>query len=413
MHLPDVAPLVPAEVPAAVGATTALLAELDVFGVLKDVATGVLLIGLVAIPLYYIYGVFILSPEEREEQGIGKLLTDLTYAYTPSPWRKTYLAGTEEENEPRDPLDLPEWASEEATLVTEPECVVGVQAMQRMTLELPSLRAPLDTCYWSAQPEPAARVDAPPVILIHGFDSSVLEFRFVLPQLVEAGLEVHAMDWWTGGFTDRVPFTKKLESDPSATPWELVREQQLAFWKAKCGGRPAIVLGASLGGAPAMDFAVAHPEAVAGLVLMDSGGHSYAQPPPFMTAALAGPVSNFFAWRGEENLLPFPHLWRKEAGWREALEAYLASGGYQRRVNPDLIKTVPQRTLVLWGEEDDVLPVEDAAKFEADLPSCAGVVMIPDAMHAPALENPKFVAATVADYVKSGKWASEPAAAVA
>ena len=45
-------------------------------------------------------------------------------------------------------------------------------------------------------------------------------------------------------------------------------------------------------------------------------------------------VSNFFAWRGEENLLPFPHLWRKEDGWREALEAYLASGGYQRRVEP-------------------------------------------------------------------------------
>ena len=148
-----------------------------------------------------------------------------------------------------------------------------------------------------------------------------------------------------------------------------------------------------------MDFGVAHPEAVAGLVLMDAGGHSYAQPPPFLTASLAGPVSNFFAWRGEENLLPFPHLWRKEDGWREALEAYLASGGYQRRCNPDLIETVPQRTLVLWGEEDDVLPVEDAEKFRESLPNCEKVILIPDAMHAPALENPKFVAKTVAEYV--------------
>ena len=104
------------------------------------------------------------------------------------------------------------------------------------------------------------------------------------------------MDWWTGGFTDREPFTAKLQSDPSATPWELVREQQYAFWKATCNGRKAIVLGASLGGAPAMDFGVACPDAVMGLVLMDSGGHSYAQPSPFMTSALAGPVSNFFAW---------------------------------------------------------------------------------------------------------------------
>ena len=149
-----------------------------------------------------------------------------------------------------------------------------------------------------------------------------------------------------------------------------------------------------------MDFAVAHPECVEALVLMDSGGHSYAQPPPFLTAALAGPVSNFFAWRGEENLLPFPHLWRKEEGWREALQAYLESGGYQRRVEPGLIATVPQRTLVMWGEEDDVLPVEDAEKFRDSLPVCDDVVMIPDAMHAPALENPAFVAKTVTEYVK-------------
>lgn len=226
---------------------------------------------------------------------------------------------------------------------------------------------------------------------------------------------MHACDWWTGGFTDRVPITQKLAADPNATPWELIREQIYAFWKETCDGRPAIILGASLGGAPTMDFAVAHPEAVAGLVLMDSGGHSYAQPPPFLTAALAGPVSNFFAWRGEENLLPFPHLWRTEAGWREALEAYLASGGYQRRVEPGLIKTVPQKTLVLWGEADDVLPVEDAYKFEADLPNCEGVVMIPEAMHAPALENPQFVAKTVVDYVmkfKEAPAAPEPAAAV-
>ena len=58
--------------------------------------------------------------------------------------------------------------------------------------ELPSLDAPLNVCYWSAQPEESKRVDAPPVMLIHGFDSSVLEFRFVIPALVEAGLEVSA-----------------------------------------------------------------------------------------------------------------------------------------------------------------------------------------------------------------------------
>ena len=42
--------------------------------------------------------------------------------------------------------------------------------------------------------------------------------------------------------------------------------------------------GASLGGAVAMDYALAHPESVESLILLDAGGESYAQPDPFLTA---------------------------------------------------------------------------------------------------------------------------------
>ena len=111
---------------------------------------------------------------------------------------------------------------------------------------------------------------------------------------------------------------------------------------------------ASLGGAVAIDFAVSHPECVERLILMDAGGESYAQPDPFLTSLAADPVTNLFQWRATNGLLPYPHVWSKEENWRQSLRAYLKSGGYQRRVNPDLIKTVPVPTLVLWGEEDDV-----------------------------------------------------------
>ena len=90
---------------------------------------------------------------------------------------------------------------------------------------------------------------------------------------------------------------------------------------------------------------------------------------------------------------------------------YLASGGYQRRVNPELIAQVPQRTLVMWGEEDDVLPVEDAEKFRESLPNCEKVILIPDAMHAPALENPAFVAETIIKFTKEKAWQKRAVAA--
>jgi len=226
-------------------------------------------------------------------------------------------------------------------------------------------------------------------MLIHGFDSSVLEFRYVAPKLVEAGLRVEAMEWWTGGFTDRKPILEKVEA--GADPWDLIRAHQYAFWKKQLAGEKAIVLGASLGGAVAMDFAVTHPECVDSLILMDAGGESYAQPNPILTSLAADPVTNLFQWRASNGLLPYPHVWSKEDSWRGALRAYLKSGGYERRVNPELIRKVPVPTKVLWGEEDDVLPVEDAYQYEKDLPNCVGVQLIPDAQHAPALENPAFV----------------------
>ena len=144
---------------------------------------------------------------------------------------------------------------------------------------------------------------------------------------------------------------------------------------------------------------------------MDAGGESYAQPDPFLTSLAADPVTNLFQWRATNGLLPYPHVWANEEKWRSALRAYLKSGGYQKVVNPESIRTVPHRTLVLWGEEDDVLPVEDAYKYQKDLPDCVGVTLVPDGQHAPALENPPFVAEQIIKYAKSRVWEKEAATA--
>ena len=71
---------------------------------------------------------------------------------------------------------------------------------------------------------------------------------------------------------------------------------------------------------------------------------------------------------------------------------------------------MPQPTIVLWGEEDDVLPVEDAYKYQEHLPNCVGVELIPSAQHAPALENPAYVADTIIKFAKKGSVAVPQAA---
>ncbi|ONM25041.1 alpha/beta-Hydrolases superfamily protein, partial [Zea mays] len=44
--------------------------------------------------------------------------------------------------------------------------------------------------------------DGDPVVLLHGFDSSVLEWRYTYPLLEEAGLEAWAVDILGWGFSD-------------------------------------------------------------------------------------------------------------------------------------------------------------------------------------------------------------------
>lgn len=68
---------------------------------------------------------------------------------------------------------------------------------------------------------------------------------------------------------------------------------------------------------------------------------------------------------------------------------------------------MPARTLVIWGEEDDILPVEDAAAFEVDLPNCAGVTIIPGSGHSPQLDNPAPVVEAIAAFLDKVESASE------
>ena len=65
--------------------------------------------------------------------------------------------------------------------------------MQLAPITVPSV-GPVETCYLSLTPE--APAEAPPVMLIHGFDSSLLEFRYLTQPLHDAGLRVEATLLW-------------------------------------------------------------------------------------------------------------------------------------------------------------------------------------------------------------------------
>jgi pimeloyl-ACP methyl ester carboxylesterase len=102
----------------------------------------------------------------------------------------------------------------------------------------------------------------PPVVLLHGFDSSLFEFRRLLPHLAP-WRETWAVDLLGFGFTDR---TVTPAFSPAA-----IKQHLHDFWQQLIQ-QPMVLVGASMGGAAAIDFALTYPDAVSQLVLLDSAG---------------------------------------------------------------------------------------------------------------------------------------------
>ncbi|KAI9170151.1 hypothetical protein LWI28_023349 [Acer negundo] len=59
-----------------------------------------------------------------------------------------------------------------------------------------------ENCIMSSVVKPSIQSNTSPVVLLHGFDSSCLEWRYTYPLLEEAGLETWAVDILGWGFSD-------------------------------------------------------------------------------------------------------------------------------------------------------------------------------------------------------------------
>ncbi|CAF1858613.1 unnamed protein product, partial [Brassica napus] len=107
--------------------------------------------------------------------------------------------------------------------------------------------------------------DKSPVVLLHCFDSSCLEWRRTYPLLEQASLETWAIDVLGWGFSD----LGKLPPCDAASK----RHHLFELWKTYIK-RPMILVGPSLGATVAVDFTATYPEAVDKLVLINANAYS-------------------------------------------------------------------------------------------------------------------------------------------
>ncbi|MEC8215169.1 MAG: alpha/beta hydrolase [Cyanobacteriota bacterium] len=283
----------------------------------------------------------------------------------------------------------------------------------------PQARALADAVQWwdlpglgSSDPFPVAVLgQGPPLLLLHGFDSSFLEFRRIAP-LLAPHVQLFIPDLFGFGFTPR---PKGVAYGPESVLHHL--DALLSRLKADHGSsgqegsgqgcsdqqdseQTLAVVGASMGGAVAVELARRHPNRVGSLLLLAPAGLT-GRPmplPPLLDRLGVWFLSRPGVRRGlcrqafadpaasvgpPEEQIASLHL--QVPGWADALAAFARSGGFAGCGSP-----LPSQPLhVIWGAEDRILrpPLKQAVLDLLEQP----VETFEACGHLPHLDHPQQV----------------------
>ena len=249
----------------------------------------------------------------------------------------------------------------------------------------------------------ASSVKQPPIVFIHGFDSSSVEFRRLAPLLDSPTREVYCVDilgWGFSNVSNVNDFTPRAKVD------------HLESFLRQVIGRECILGGASLGGAVAINLCAQAPDLVSKLILIDAQG--------FIDGKGPSEIPNFVAGLGIEVLKSKPlrmfanyiayfdkSLATAEAmligrlhcsleSWKSSSIEFLKSGGF---VTSEKVAEIKVPTLVLWGSNDEILEPLTAEKFREEL-RFGCIKYISDCGHVCHLERPNETAEEIEIFIK-------------
>lgn len=250
------------------------------------------------------------------------------------------------------------------------------------------------------------------VFLLHGFGSSAYSWGKVAPLLQRKGFHVYALDMMGFGWSDK-------PSDGDYDPLALV--ECVNAWMDAMGLQDVAFVGNSLGGAVAVLMSILHPDKVGSMVLVDAGG--YPMELPFILKVARIPTVGFWAnlfygrWLLRWNLKEV--YYNDDQVTREQVDAYYdrlrtknglgSMVSLAKAIDFSKFHTYVERAkklevpiLIIWGQEDEWIPLEIGHRFDEELPN-SRIVVIPECGHVPQEEKPEITAELIAGFVEENQ----------
>ena len=247
--------------------------------------------------------------------------------------------------------------------------------------------------------------DSVPLVLIHGTSSSLHTFEAVVKK-INPNRRVITLDMLAFGLTG-----------PNATNEYSFKyySQFLDSFLTKLQIPLCDIGGNSLGGGISWQFTTYFPEKVRKLILIDATGYPvmnvkgsigfkiastpvinnvmlFITPKALVSASLKG-IYQDPTIINQEQIDRF-HDMAIAKGNRKALLAIFKKGLEQE---PDKIKTIQKPTLIIWGDKDGLIPVQNAYLFNKDIKG-SKLAILNNIGHVPMEEDPAKTAALINEF---------------
>lgn len=251
----------------------------------------------------------------------------------------------------------------------------------------------------------------PNIILLHGIGGSVEMWQKNIQTLAKEN-RVYALDMVGFGYTDKpdAAYTLSFQADFVHSFMNAVNLET------------ATLVGLSLGGGVALDFSLRYPQRLDMLVLVDSAGlgremHILFRLPtlPLIGEWLTRPSRQrtrelldtcyYDPTKVSDEMVDFYYALSSQPGAQRAFLTTLrvqgSFGGLREMILGSILRGLKRLdipTLLVWGQEDEILPLEHARQAHQRLPD-SRLEIIDHCGHLPPMEQPEKFNQAVLDFL--------------